>query len=102
MKTSIVAALLAVGLLLRPQSTPMTDNVMLPNNPVSITAAPPAAPQPLSAADMKNTVGAGITGCYQTQAANGDVYVTCCLDVWIFAICVAVNWTAVQSVIPFV
>jgi hypothetical protein len=102
MKTSIVAILLAVGLLLRPQPTPVAVNGVVPDTPVNLVAVQAEGPQVLSSAEMTSTVGAGITGCYETKAANGDTYVTCCLDVWIFAICMAVNWSAVQRLIPFV
>jgi|WetSurMetagenome_2_1015567.scaffolds.fasta_scaffold320652_2 hypothetical protein len=101
MKTSIVAALLAVGLLLRPQPTPITDNGAATNGPVSIVAAQPATPQILNTAEMQTAIGAGLTGCFQQVAANGDVYGTCCIDLWIFAVCVSVNWSAIERAIPF-
>lgn len=101
MKTTIVATILAVGMLLRPQPMPIADNGAIPDNPMAISATQQTAPQVLNSAEMNTTVGNGLTGCYQTKATNGDVYLTCCLDLWIFAICVAVNWTAVERVIPF-
>jgi hypothetical protein len=100
MKTTILTTLLAVGMLLRPQPMTIAENSALANNPVAITATQQATPQVLTVADMKAAVGKGITGCYQTTAADGDVYVTCCLDLWIFAVCVAVNYSAVQRIIP--
>jgi hypothetical protein len=101
MKTTIITTLLAVGMLLRPQPMPFADNGAIPDNPVVISATQQTAPQVLTAADMNTAVGNGLTGCYQTKAENGDIYVTCCLDLWIFAICVAVNYSAVSRIIPF-
>lgn len=100
MKTTILTTMLAVGMLLRPQPMQMTNNGAIPDNPVAISSAQETAPQVLKSAEMKTVVGNGITGCYQTKAENGDTYVTCCLDLWIFAVCVAVNYSAVQRIIP--
>jgi hypothetical protein len=100
MKTTIITTLLAVGMLLRPQPMPIADNGAIPDNPVTISATQQTAPQVLNTAEMKTVVGNGLTGCYQTKAENGDVYVTCCLDLWIFAVCVAVNYSAIQRIIP--
>ena len=100
MKTTIITTLLAVGMLLRPQPMPIADNGAIPDNPVTISATQQAAPRVLNTAETKTVVGNGLTGCYQTKAENGDVYVTCCLDLWIFAVCVAVNYSAIQRIIP--
>jgi len=100
MKTTIVTALLAVGMLLRPQPMAVADNGTTPGNSVAISASQQTAPRVLSTAEMKSVVGNGLTGCYQTKSVNGDVYVTCCLDLWIFAVCVAVNYSAIQRIIP--
>jgi hypothetical protein len=100
MKTTIITALLAVGMLLRPQPVQVANNGMIPDNPGAISATQQTTPQVLSTAEMNTAIGKGLTGCYQTKANNGDVYVTCCLDLWIFTVCVAVNYTALQSIIP--
>jgi hypothetical protein len=101
MKTSIAVMLLAVGMLLRPQPAPVINSGMAPDNTVVVAAAQQTTPQVLNNVEMKNAVGAGLTGCFQTKAQNGDVYVTCCLDLWIFAICVGVNWSALERILPF-
>ena len=100
MKTTILTTLLAVGMLLRPQSTQIASTGAIQDNPVTISTVQQTAPRVLTAADMNTAVGNGLTGCYQTKAENGDVYVTCCLDLWIFAVCVAVNYSAIQRIIP--
>ncbi len=102
MKTTIITTLLAVGMLLRPQPMPIAGNGVIPDNPAAISATQQTTPQLLTGAEMNTVVGNGLTGCYQTKAQNGDVYVTCCLDLWIFAICVAVNWSALERIIPFI
>jgi hypothetical protein len=101
MKTTIITTLLAVGMLLRPQPITVADNAAIPDNPRSISTTQQTTPQVLNTAEMNAAHGSGISGCYQSKAENGDVYVTCCLDLWIFAVCVAVNWSAVERIIPF-
>ncbi|MGA3243141.1 MAG: hypothetical protein ABSE41_00875 [Bacteroidota bacterium] len=100
MKTTLLTTLLAVGMLLRPQSMQIASTGAIPDNPVAISATQQTTPHVLSSAEMNASVGNGLTGCYQTKAENGDVYVTCCVDLWIFAVCVAVNYSAVQRIIP--
>ncbi len=102
MKTTIITTLLAVGMLLRPQPMPIAGYGAIADNPAAISATQQTTPQVLTSAEMNTVVGNGLTGCYQTKAENGDVYVTCCLDLWIFAICVAVNWSALERIIPFI
>ena len=98
MKTSIVVALLAVGMLVRPQ--PMTNLQIDQVSGAAVTVSQPTSPHLLNPTEMNNAIGSGISGCYESKASNGDTYVTCCVDLWVFAICVAVNWTAVKSIIP--
>ncbi len=102
MKTTIITTLLAVGMLLRPQPMPIADNGATLENQVAISATQQTAPQVLKTAEMNTAVGSGLTGCFQQVAANGDVYGICCVDLWIFAICVSVNWSAIERLIPFV
>jgi hypothetical protein len=101
MKTIILSSLLAVGMLLRPQPMPIANTVAAPDNSVAISATQQATPQVLKTGEMNTAVGNGIAGCYQSRDASGDVYVTCCVDLWLFAVCVGVNWSAVQRLIPF-
>ncbi|HTY39251.1 MAG TPA: hypothetical protein VMH23_19200 [Bacteroidota bacterium] len=101
MKTTIVVTLLAVGMLLRPQPAFNVHDAMIPTASVTAVSTHATATHPLSAADMSNAIGNGLSGCTESKAANGDTYVTCCLDLWIFAICVAVNWSALERIIPF-
>jgi hypothetical protein len=100
MKTTIITALLAVGMLLGPQPAPVADNAAMTDNLVAINALQQATPRVLNTAEMNIAVGSGLTGCFQQVAANGDVYGTCCLDLWIFAICFSVNISAVERAIP--
>ncbi|MBF8294327.1 MAG: hypothetical protein HW389_872 [Bacteroidetes bacterium] len=101
MKTTIITTLLAVGMLFRPQSVPTTNNGAIPDNPIAISATQQATPQVLKTVEMNSAVGSGISGCYQQIAENGDRYTTCCVDFWIFAICISVNVSAIERLIPF-
>lgn len=96
MKTTIITTLLAVGMLLRPQPMPTTDNGAIPDNPVAISLTQQATPQVLKAAEMNSAVGSGPSGCFDQKDENGDQYTTCCADLWIFVVCVSVNWSAID------
>lgn len=101
MKTSIITALFVVGLLLQLAILPTIGN----SSAATTTSQHRATLQTPTAAEMNAAVGAGLTGCFQVKAANGDVYETCCVDLWLFAICASVNITAIErlvsSVLPF-
>ncbi|MDP2883742.1 MAG: hypothetical protein Q8P51_01815 [Ignavibacteria bacterium] len=101
MKTTIITTLLAVGMLLRPQLMPNTVNSVIPDNLTAIGVTQQATPQVLKTVEMNSAVGSGISGCYQQIAENGDRYTTCCVDFWIFAICISVNVSAIERLIPF-
>lgn len=92
MKTSIIAAILAVGVLLRPQLTP-AGNSSQPNNKTAEIVAvnqEQGGAQPLSSVEM-NTIFGGFATCYGEIDKNGtSVWVTCCLNLWIIKICVSV------------
>ncbi len=100
MKTTLLIALLAVGMLLRPQPIMDLQNNQTSGGAVAVAASQQTPPRLLNTAEMNSTVGSGIAGCYESKAANGDTYITCCVDLWIFAVCVAVDWTAIKSLIP--
>ena len=96
MKTTFITTLLAVGMLLRPQPMPATDNGVIPDNPVAISVTQQVTPQVLESAEMNLAVGSGHSGCFDQTDENGDVYTTCCADLWIFVVCVSVNWSAID------
>jgi hypothetical protein len=99
MKTTIITTLLAVGMLLRPQPIPTTSNGAIPDNPMTISVTQQATPQVLKTVEMNSAVGSGLTGCFDQRDANGDVYTTCCVDLWVFAVCVSVNWSAIDRLL---
>ena len=99
MKTTIITTLLAVGMLLRPQPMPNTNNSVIPDNPMAIGATQQATPQVLKTVEMNSAIGGGLSGCFQQVAENGDLYGTCCLDLWIFAICFSVNFSAIERAV---
>jgi hypothetical protein len=101
MKTTIITTLLAVGMLLRPQPMPNTNNSVIPDNPMAIGATQQATPQVLKTVEMNSAIGGGLSGCFQQIAEDGDRYATCCVDLWLFSICISVNVSAVERLIPF-
>lgn len=91
MKTSIVLALLAVGVFLRPQVTPTGNSPQISKGTVEILVASQdqKAPQVLTVAEMKTIIG-GKNGCY-IEILDNKRYATCCLDLWIVRLCFSVN-----------
>ena len=95
MKTSIITTLLVVGVLLQ-LAVPLT----IGSSSAATTASQhQASLQAAAPADMNTPVGAGLAACFQQKAENGDVYETCCIDLWVFAVCASVNITAVERIL---
>jgi len=100
MKTTIITTLLAVGMLLGPQPTPTTGQALVADNGITIGNSQQTGPQALKGAEMNTKVGGDqLSGCYQLKAENGDTYGTCCVDLWLFTVCVGVNWSAVERLL---
>ena len=89
MKTSILTALLVVGILLQ-LAPPSTGTAASQHQAMTQTA---------NAVDITNAVGAGLTGCWQYKGIDGDTYDMCCVDLWLFAVCVTVNESAVGRLV---
>ena len=102
MKTTIITTLLAVGMLLRPQLIPTTNNGAIPDNPTAISVAQQATPQVLKTAEMNSAVGGGLSGCFDHRDADGDKYTTCCVSLWIFTVCLSINWSAIDRALDSV
>ena len=95
MKTSLLTALVVIGVLLQAAVVPTVNNVL------TGTAANQhqTTMQTAGAAQMNNAVGAGLNGCWQYKGADGSTYGMCCVDLWLFAVCVTVNMTAVGNLV---
>jgi hypothetical protein len=103
MKTFIIATILSVGVLLRPEVAPAIGDMQIHNQMASMGAAIQTQPTAnvLDEAEMKGAQGGGIFACHQELDASGDIYVSCCVDLWLFRVCFEVNWSAFQRMIPF-
>lgn len=91
MRTSIVLALLAVGVFLRPQVTPTGNDLQASKGTVEalVVGQDQKAAQALTAAEMNAIIG-GKNGCY-IEIVDHQRYLTCCLDLWILRICITGN-----------
>ncbi len=100
MKTALIIMLLAVAVLLGPQVVAMGEPTVAVNNQTVLNTAPQnhEAARPLSQAEMNAVVGGGLLGCATGTDANGDRHETCCFSLWIFSVCVDVNWSALERV----
>jgi hypothetical protein len=103
MKTFILAAVLSVGVLLRPEMAPVTSDSQPGNQTPPIGAISQAQPtaSSLGAMEMSRLQGGGIVECHQSQDVGGDVYVSCCINLWLVRLCAEVNWSAVERIWPF-
>jgi hypothetical protein len=101
MKTTLIILLLAVAVLLGPPTIATGESVGAANNQVALNVADhhQVTAQALNDAEMNVAVGGGMSGCFKAVDANGDLYGTCCVDLWIFTICVSVNYSAVERAI---
>lgn len=101
MKTALITMLLAVAVLLGPQTIATGESISTISDQVALNVADhnQATTRVLNEAEMNAAVGGGITGCFQSTDGNGDLYGTCCVDLWIFTICVSVNESAIERAI---
>lgn len=97
MKTFIIATILSVGVLLRPEMAPIGNSAQTDNTVVTVAAQTQTAPQPLDKTSLKTAIG-GDLSCFGEIDKNGtSVYQTCCLKLWIFRICVSVYLGEIPS-----
>lgn len=91
MKTSIILALLAVGVFLRPQVTPTGKSPQISKGTaeVLVVSQDQKAAQVLTVTEMKAIIG-GKNGCY-IEIVDNQRYLTCCLDLWIVRFCISGN-----------
>ena len=95
MKTSILTALLVIGVVLLGAMNPATGSPAS----VSTSVQHQALIQTTAPTNLSNTVGSGLTGCWSFVGADGDTYAFCCLDLWLFSVCVSVDASAVSRLI---
>ena len=90
MKTIIIATILSVGVLLRPEIAPSGNKAQIDNAAVTVATQSHAALQPLDKTDLNAVIGGGIS-CFGEIDDNGtSVYYTCCGSIWFIRICVSV------------
>jgi hypothetical protein len=101
MKTLIIATILSVGVLLRPQTAPVEIN-RDDNQTVTMTGvvhATSATLQTLSTQEMLSARGAGLLECYGWRDQNNDSHAMCCVNLWLFRICFDVNVSDIERAI---
>jgi hypothetical protein len=103
MKTFIIATILSVGVLLRPQMAPASSDKQIHDQITTIgtTNRSQPAERALNDLEMKGAHGAGLAQCSHVLDASGDIYVSCCINLWLFRLCAEVNWSAVERLWPF-
>lgn len=101
MKTALITILVALAVLLGPQTMATGESASRANDQLALNVAhqDQTTVQALNQDEMNAAFGGGMTGCFQSVDGNGDVYGTCCVDLWIFTICVSVNYSAVERAI---
>jgi hypothetical protein len=103
MKTFIITTLLVVGVSLRPQMAPTADDMRIHIQATSIGASNQlqAAVRVLNNPEMEVARGGSLFDCDQFERSNGDTYISCCVNLWLFRLCVEVNWSELQRLYPF-
>jgi hypothetical protein len=101
MKTLIIATILFVGMLLRPQTVPVGSNgedisVVTSSGVVSANNATIEA---LRVDEMESARGAGIFECAGWVDQNGDKHGMCCLNLWLFRLCAEVNISDIERLV---
>lgn len=101
MKTFIIATILSVGVLLRPQMAPTGNNVEISytTTVTSVASVHGAAPRLLERGETASIQGGGVVECYSYYDANYDEHGTCCLNLWFFRLCFDVNVSEVGRLI---
>jgi hypothetical protein len=103
MKTFMIATILSVGVLLRPDVAPPSGKMQDHNQIAAIgtTTQTQQTGNSLSVVEMRGAQGSGLFQCTTVLDASGDVYQSCCLNLWLFRICAEVNWSAITRLLPF-
>ncbi|MCX6145353.1 MAG: hypothetical protein NTZ35_19275 [Ignavibacteriales bacterium] len=103
MKTFIVATLIVVGISLRPQTLPTLSDKQAHGQITTIGATNQyqAVARVLDDLEMKAAHGSGLFQCTTVLDASGDIYQSCCVNLWLFRLCAEVNWSAIQRLLPF-
>ena len=87
------ATLLAIAV--QPAASPLDQPTVGATEQIAAVGASPSSEQ-LSIQEMTSAVGGeNLTGCWQYADLGGDDHAICCLDLWLFSICVDVNLSAV-------
>jgi hypothetical protein len=102
MKTFIIAVILTVGIFVQPQIAPPGDRGQVTANAQAAASinVDRVDSRVLASAEMQALQGAGVLECHEELSSSGDWYVSCCADLWLFRLCVEVNWSAIQRVLP--
>ena len=99
MKSLIIIALLAVGVLLQPPAGQASNTMNV--KPATAMVQEQAAGKILSTSQMIQAQGAGVLECHEEVSADGDTYFSCCVNLWLFRLCFEVNWSAIERMLPF-
>jgi|GEM_PF-1285105 hypothetical protein len=92
MKHLIIAAIVLISVGVQPTSAPTLEPQSMQNEQILKVSPIDEANQALSAPEMATIVGGdNLTGCWDYVDATGDLHIICCLDLWIFSICVDTN-----------
>ena len=103
MKTFIIATILSVGVLLRPEMAPSTGDIQTYNQITCVGRLHQAQPlaRVLTGTEMVGVQGGGLVECHQEKGSNGDTYGSCCIDFWFFRLCFEVDLSAIERLLPF-
>lgn len=101
MKTLIIATILSAGVFLRPSLAPVENSGQDDQKmtTTSVANATCATLQTLSTQEMQSVRGSGILECYNWRDQNNDLHGMCCVNLWLFRICLDVNVSDIERFI---
>jgi hypothetical protein len=100
MKTFIIATILSVGVLLRPEMAPTGNKAQLDNAVVTVAMQSQTTQHPLDRTDMNAVVGGKVSCSGEIDANGTSVFYTCCASLWIIRVCVSVYLGEIPAPLP--
>lgn len=99
MKHLIITAIVSLGLVAQSGMVSI-DQQMNTGQPMVAIGPSPSGSQQLSGQEMSAAVGGeNLTGCWGYIDALGDKHGICCVDLWLFKICVDVNASELERLL---
>ena len=100
MKHLIITAIVSLGLVAQSGIVSVDQQANTGQAIAAVGSGAGGGSQQLSAQETRSAIGGeNLTGCWGYLDLLGDMHEICCLDVWIFKICIDLNVSAAERLI---